>query len=178
MLIIKSIETKNGKQWPEINLSNISTVCVDGPSGSGKSLYFNELINLHFNEDLFKGNSIVYIPQVPSTFNGSIKDNITLYRNFSEKRLELLCGKLNFSHIDLQAKIYDKGLPLSGGELQRLVVIRALLCQPDIIIADETTSAMDLELALSVHKELMSNSSVFLFSSHHDKLKALSDIRI
>lgn len=175
---IKSITTANGRTWPSISLDEPSVICVDGASGSGKTLFFNELIKLHFKENIFYGSHVVYIPQSPTTFRGSIIDNITLYRNFCPNRLAMLCENFGFGHVDLGAEIFDKGFPLSGGELQRLIIVRALLCSPEVILADETTSAMDLELATSVHKQLIENSKILFFSSHHDSLKLLSDIKI
>lgn len=175
MIKIQSVIVENNKEWPELILHDGDVVCVDGDSGSGKSLYLNKLLNLYLNDLAFCGKTLAFVPQKPTTFCGTIKDNITLYRDYSDDRLEYLSNMFYFSSMDLNSMLFDQGHPLSGGELQRLVVIRALLCEPDVIIADEITSAMDLSLAKKIHNELINNSSNLIFTSHHNDLKVMSN---
>jgi len=69
--------------------------------------------------------------------------------------------------------IYEMPFELSGGEQQRIVIARALLNSPDIILADEPTGNLDNETAFSLVKLLMditSNGTGIIMATHHHDL--------
>jgi len=128
-------------------------ICIVGPSGSGKSTLF-ELIsqNLKPNSGTIHTSSFSQIFQDPYTsfhptykIINQIKDVASLenYQNF--------CRELNLD-IELLDK---KPHQLSGGQLQRCSILRAILMKPSLILADEPTSALDNITQLEVMKLLV-----------------------
>lgn len=138
---------------------------IVGPSGAGKSTLIDILMGLNLPErgSVFVDNkplkdevilslreSISYVPQDPFLFNASIRDNLLIVKpEASEKDI---WKALEFAIADqfvkdlpqgLDTLIGDRGTKISGGERQRLVLARAILKQPSILILDEATSALD-----------------------------------
>jgi ATP-binding cassette, subfamily B, bacterial len=146
-----------------------------GPSGSGKSTIVNLLLRLY---DVSEGvieingknikdynildfrNHIGYVSQDPFVFHASIRDNIFFGENFQEHEL-IRAAKLAHIHDFIgtlpqgyDTIIGDLGLTLSGGEKQRIVIARAMIRQPDLLILDEATSALDNESESIVQKAI------------------------
>ena len=61
MIKIQSVIVENNKEWPELILHDGDVVCVDGDSGSGKSLYLNKLLNLYLNDLAFCGKTLAFV---------------------------------------------------------------------------------------------------------------------
>lgn len=147
-----------------IVLKKGSVTAVVGPSGAGKSTLTSLLLRLYDTEhgqillndiDLKKYSvgtvldHIGYVGQEPFVFNGSISDNITFGISYSDDEIKR-AASLAHAH-DFIMKLPDKydtvigdrGMKLSGGEKQRLVIARAMIRKPEILILDEATSSLD-----------------------------------
>ncbi len=149
-----------------ITIKRKSITALIGPSGSGKSTIVSILLRLYDPTDgevLINGNnlkeydiykfrdSIGYVSQDPFIFHGTIRENITFGKNYSEIEIIESC-KLARVHdfIALLPHGYDTivgdlGNTLSGGEKQRIVIARAMIRRPDLLILDEATSSLDNE---------------------------------
>ena len=138
---------------------------IVGPSGAGKSTLIDILMGLNLPERgsvlvdnkllkeevvLSLRQSISYVPQDPFLFNGSVRDNLLMVKpEASEgeiwKALEFAIADQFIKDLPqgLDTVIGDRGTKISGGERQRLVLARAILKQPSVLILDEATSALD-----------------------------------
>lgn len=145
-------------------ISSKNFISIIGSSGSGKSTIFNlfsrilkqdegailiDGINIENFEkkDYFK--NIAFISQEPYVFNDTIKNNICDDLPYNKKKfkkvLDITNAKnfINLLNNDENIKIGERGLKVSGGQLQRLVLCRALYKEPSILFLDEATSALD-----------------------------------
>jgi peptide/nickel transport system ATP-binding protein len=131
-------------------------VSIVGSSGSGKSTLF-ELIsgNLKPQNGEIKKKKISSIYQDPySSFHPSfkiieqIKDVVDIDLKSFDKNLDEKINSLSLN----KEFLYKKPHELSGGQLQRCSILRALLMQPDLLLVDEATSALDNIAALNVMK--------------------------
>lgn len=166
-------------------------LAIMGPSGSGKSTLMKILGLLDkkfdgsytfldkeissFSDDAlskFRNEKIGFVFQDFNLIKRlSIKENIEipmLYRGFSikdtkDKVIELL------KKVNLDSKINKYPTELSGGQQQRISIARALINNPDIIIADEPTGALDSHTSkeiMGMFKELNSEGITIILITH------------
>ena len=145
---------------------------IVGSSGSGKSTLF-ELIsgNLKPLKGQINTKSISSIYQDPySSFHPSfkiieqIKDVVNLNDIDFENELNIFCKELSLQKNFLDKKPHE----LSGGQLQRCSILRALLMKPSLLLVDEPTSALDNVIAYEVMKLLVKylNNCAILLITH------------
>ncbi|GAA1834153.1 ATP-binding cassette domain-containing protein [Luedemannella flava] len=146
-------------------------VLVVGPVGSGKSSLLRALAGivhhtgqLRWNGDpvnepevFLRPNQVGYVAQLPRVLSGTIADNIRLGR---EVDAEDAVSTAQLEH-DLAAAggglglvIGHKGTRLSGGQLQRLALARALAPRTELLIADDVSSALDVTTELDLWRAL------------------------
>lgn len=157
-------EGKNALENINFTINKGETIGVVGKTGSGKTTFIKQLLRLYpINENTLlldgKGieryydysvrDKIGYAPQEYQLFSKSIKENVLFYRYEQEDRLEEVLEqadiKKDISRFkdDVDTLVGENGLSLSGGQKQRLGIARALLSNPEILILDDSLSAVD-----------------------------------
>ena len=140
------------------------TIGVVGKTGSGKTTFIKQLLRLYpieKNTLLFDGKGIEryydytvrekigYAPQEYQLFSKSIKENVLFFRYDLEDRLDEVLEQADIKKDISRFKdgidtlVGENGLSLSGGQKQRLGIARALLSNPEILILDDSLSAVD-----------------------------------
>ena len=161
-----------------LTLNKGEVVTILGPSGSGKSTLL-ELIanNLSPISGEIKKASFSQIFQDPYS---SFHPTYTIEEQIADVALldgiDTLCKQMNFEQKLLKKRAYE----LSGGQLQRASILRALLMKPKLLLADEPTSALDNLIQLDVMKLLLKtlNSVGILMITHDEELAKWCSDRI
>ncbi|RCX14348.1 putative ABC transport system ATP-binding protein [Anaerobacterium chartisolvens] len=136
-------------------------ISIVGPSGSGKSTFLklcNNLISPAAGSIMYKGKnineynptelrkSIAYCFQTPCLFGDMVIENIKFPFSIRNAKLDQNRASELFSLFHMSSDYLDKGVRnLSGGEKQRIALIRNLLFKPEALLLDEITSALDTD---------------------------------
>jgi ATP-binding cassette subfamily B protein len=166
-------------------------VFLKGPSGSGKSTICNMLA---YPKDIIDGTikigginradyslgttlkTILYVGQNEKLITGTIRDNILSFRSVSDEDFEKVVRicKLE-SIVEKRPNRYDSIINamqnnLSGGELQRIILARALLKQAKILILDEALSEVNFDLELDIIEDIKKYypTNTLIYVSHKD----------
>lgn len=169
-------------------LVNLVPRFYDATEGSvlidGKNVKDYSLNDLH--------NKIGYISQKAVMFSGTVESNITLGDYIKEPTKEDMLNAIDMAQAsdfvtgeeDLQKPIAQGGLNVSGGQKQRLSIARALLREPEILIFDDTFSALDYKTDKKLRKNIeqkMKNSTCLIVAQrigtikNADKIVVLED---
>ena len=173
---------------PQIDKGSIIT--IKGPSGSGKSTLLSiigTLDNADSGELLINGISIKENTNIDKLRNKSIGFVFQFHNLISELTLEenvslpKMIAKEQwdkdelielFEYFDLKDRMNSFPNDLSGGEKQRVAVMRAIINNPSIIIADEPTGNLDKENALkmmSLFQKLNTEKKLTIIIATHDE---------
>lgn len=167
------------------NLDNVSfslkkgeSLGIIGATGSGKTTLISLLMRFYdVNEGciLIDGKDIRSFPQDElhsmfgvafqndTIFEDTVLENINLGRGLDKKQIENAAEHAGIAgHIESMEKGYDsavaiKGANLSGGQKQRLLIARALADNPQILILDDSSSALDYKTDASVRRAIAQN---------------------
>lgn len=141
------------------------TIGIVGPSGSGKSTILRQLLR-DFNptsgdilingEDFTKlkmedvRNLVGYVPQSDILFSGTLSENLDIGNNHSDVQTKYsamyvadMGHDINRMESGIETELGEGGAGLSGGQKQRLSIARAILKNPQILLLDDSLSAVD-----------------------------------
>ena len=154
------------------------TIGVVGKTGSGKTTFIKQFLHLYSIEEntlLLDGKGIEryydysvrdkigYAPQEYQLFSKSIKENVLFYRYDLEDKLEDVLEQADIKKDISRFKdgidtlVGENGLSLSGGQKQRLGIARALLSNPEILILDDSLSAVDSNTEKTIIENIKKN---------------------
>lgn len=202
--IDKDYKLDGGELYHALKDINVSfkkgeLVSIIGESGSGKSTLMNVIGGLdsdftgkllsngenigEYSEkqlDEYRKNKIGFIFQ---SFNLiphlSILDNVTIAMTLSNVSKEERVKRAEeiLEQVGLKQHIHKKPNQLSGGQKQRVAIARALINDPDMIIADEPTGALDSETTdqvLKIIEDIAKRGKLVIMVTHSDKVAAHS----
>jgi ATP-binding cassette subfamily C protein len=152
-------------------------VALMGPSGAGKSTIADLLCKVlsptqgsitrsspkSDKASVEEAGGVSYVPQRPGLVSGSILDNVALAEDSSTIDRDRALGALRLAHLEHLILELPEGLDtplgklqdgLSGGQIQRLGLARALYAKPGLLVMDEATSALDAESEAEIQKAL------------------------
>ena len=194
IIVLKNINLK-------INKGEL--VSLTGPSGSGKStlLHIIALLDQPTSGEVFfkkksfsksddderdlvrkKGISIIYQQNnLLSDFTALENVIIPLVNNGYEWNEAARKATKILSLVNLSKRVDHFPTELSGGEQQRVAVARALITEPDLILADEPTGSLDRKTAneiFSLFTKLKSKNRAILYATHNRELSNRADYKL
>ena len=163
-------------------------ISVVGKSGSGKStllklfanlispafgaIYFDNKSYLEYDPVLLR-RSIGYCPQLPYLFGATVYDNLIFPSNIRKEKFNKSKITSLLENLKLDKSFLDRNVDsLSGGEKQRIVLIRSVVFPPKILLLDEVTSALDdenKEIFDNFIKELNGQGITIIAITHDEK---------
>lgn len=161
-------------------------VSIVGPSGSGKSTFLklcSHLISPTSGDIRFHDNSVLdinpidwrqriaYCFQAPHLFGDTVLDNLIYPYEIRKVPVDRDYITSRFRRFHMDESYLDRPVStLSGGEKQRIALIRSLLFQPEILLLDEATSALDEEntdIVEKVIQDLHQEGMTILWVTHN-----------
>ena len=171
-----------GKETPYV-LENINfemkageVVAIVGQSGSGKTTLAKLLVgfypptegkiyvdgyDLNLVDKEYYRAQIGYVMQNNLLFSGTIADNIALGDENPDRRRVIETAKMSDAHgfisnmpLGYEQIVGERGVGLSGGQMQRICIARALYNDPRLLILDEATSALDTQSESNIMKNM------------------------
>ena len=192
--------TQHALNGVSVNFRKNEFVAILGPSGSGKTTFLNIIGGLDrydsgdliingkttadFTEsdwDAYRNNSIGFIFQSYNLITHlSIVDNVEMGMTLSGVEPEVKHKKAleALERVGLKDHIHKKPNQLSGGQMQRVAIARALANDPDIILADEPTGALDTETSkqiMDLIKEIAADKLVIMVTHNPDLANEYAD---
>jgi ATP-binding cassette subfamily C protein len=153
-----------------------SQTALMGPSGAGKSTIADMLcllltpssgrvfqINNSSKLERAISGRVSYVPQKPGMISGTILENVALGVEPESVDREEVISALQAAHLGTLIKELPEGIDtslgklkdsLSGGQMQRLGLARAIFSKPNLLVMDEATSALDAESESEIQKTL------------------------
>ena len=192
---VTASETVNALKGIDLSFRQKEFVSILGPSGCGKTTLLNLIGGLdHYTSgdliiagrstslykdrdwDVYRNHRIGFIFQsynlIPhQTVLGNVELALTIAGISKEERVRR--AKLALDRVGLSDKYYKRPNQLSGGQCQRVAIARALVNDPEILLADEPTGALDtvtsrqiMDLIKEISGERLDRKSTRLNSSH------------
>lgn len=184
--------THPGQDGPTLDIENLNVaagarLAVVGETGSGKSTLVAVLAGIvQFEGDVRVGaRGVAPVFQETFLFGTSLRENLLFgeARNPAEIRAALdIAGASEF--VDqladgIETIVGERGVGLSGGQRQRLALARALLAGRDVLVLDDTTSALDPETETLVMSNLLSQlggSTLIVIASRPSTVAMIDDV--
>lgn len=160
---------------------------IKGVSGAGKSTLMNLLAKTYDNYEgeIFVDNveyrnisdkdfhdKVSFIYQDVFLFEDTIRNNITLYKDIPEERIEFAISAcdletlINDKKLGLMEVLQENGKNLSGGQRQRISIARAIAKKSEVLFVDEGTSSLNEDLGREIEKVFLSLSQTVIAISH------------
>ncbi len=180
-------------------------IAIMGPSGVGKTTIIDTIMGLIKPESgfikvdgrfIYKDNtffnlkewqqSITHVPQNVYLLDKTIKQNITLNdknNKFSEKRLKEVCKVtfldefINKLPNGIETEVGERGSLLSGGQIQRIGIARAIINKSPLIVLDEATSALDKNIEEKILRNIKNYcaDSALIMITHRKESASICD---
>mgnify|MGYP001218112390 FL=1 len=196
----KSIKVLNDISF---NFEPGKTYSITGPSGSGKSTLLNLLSlidnpttgSIEISKNKIKTNNKIKNDLIRAKKIGIIYQDKNLLSDFTalenvylpnlliskEKQKSIELAKKLIKNLGMSHRIKHFPNELSGGENQRIAIARALINNPDIILADEPTGSLDSDNAKLIFKilfNLKNKNRIIIFATHNRYFANMADCKI
>jgi ATP-binding cassette subfamily B protein len=190
-------DSTNGIEGINVHLKRNTLTVVTGRIGSGKTTLLRAMLGLlplesgeiRWNETILTspGDFLVpprcsYTAQVPRLFSNTLRNNILLGLNRSDDeiykatKLAVMDRDLEQLDDDLETMVGARGVKLSGGQAQRTAAARMFIREPELVVFDDLSSALDVETESQLWERIFANNNMTcLVVSHRRPLLRRAD---
>ncbi len=188
----------NGIEDISLKIKRGSLTVITGRIGSGKTTLLRTLLGLlpadsgeiRWNEQVIPDASNFFVPprcaytaQVPRLFSNSLRNNILLGMNKSDDeiykatKLAVMDRDLEILDDNLETMVGSRGVKLSGGQAQRTAAARMFIREPELVVFDDLSSALDVETEKQLWERIFETGSELtcLVVSHRRPLLRRAD---
>ncbi len=188
-----SFESKKIFQNLNLEISRGEKIGIVGPTGSGKSTLINILLGIlksnsgkisindqNINSDNLLNemkNFVAIIPQTASVLEDTISNNIILGDIYDQKKLDEILEKslvskfVDNKNLSINDNIHGSTQNLSGGQIQRILIARALYKQPKVLIIDEGFNQLDNETEKQILDRILEIKDLIIIFVYHNFLR-------
>ncbi|MFC7328651.1 ABC transporter ATP-binding protein [Marinactinospora rubrisoli] len=189
----RGLATRHGLHGVDLEIRRGTLTVVTGAVGSGKTTLLRALLGLepltagaiHWNGAPVAdpGGTLVprraaYVGQVPRLFSATLRENLLLGWPAAGigRAVELAAFERDLAALPdgLDTPVGPGGVRLSGGQIQRVTVARALLRSPDLLVVDDLSSALDAETEQRLWDRVIGTATL-LVASHRPAVLARAD---
>ena len=200
----KSEEGERVLQNLSFKINKGETIGILGATGSGKTSLVNLISRFYdategevlvdnvnvkdFDLNTLREEKVTMVLQRAELYSGTIKDNILWGKKDATNEEVIVASKIAQAHDFISdfengydTVVAEKGASLSGGQKQRISIARALIRKPEILIFDDSTSALDLKTEANLYKALheeMSDTTVVIIAQRVASVKNADKIII
>ncbi len=185
--------TDRGVHGVDLTLAPGSVTVVTGRVGAGKSTLVQALLGLlPADEGEIRWNGVAlaepgeffvppraaYLPQVPRLFSGTLRENIVLGADGAlDRSVELAAFGPDLAGLPdgLETVIGPRGVRLSGGQIQRVATARMILRDPELMVVDDMSNALDVDTERELWASLVATGRTVLAVSNRHELVAAAD---
>ncbi len=190
-------ESTNGIDGVNLNIKRNTLTVVTGRIGSGKTTLLRTLLGLlplesgqiRWNGELVTSPGDFFIPprcaytaQVPRLFSNTLRNNILLGLNRSDDdiyratKLAVMDRDLEQLEDNLETMVGARGVKLSGGQAQRSAAARMFVREPELVVFDDLSSALDVETESQLWERIFEKQNLtYLVVSHRRPLLRRAD---
>lgn len=187
----------NGIDDISLKIKRNTLTVITGRIGSGKTTLLRALLGLlplesgeiKWNDQLLisPGDFLIpprcaYTAQVPRLFSNTLRNNILLGMNksddeiYSATKLAVMDRDLEILEDNLETMVGSRGVKLSGGQAQRTAAARMFIREPELVVFDDLSSALDVETESQLWERIFSNNKMTcLVVSHRRPLLKRAD---
>lgn len=173
-----------------LDINKNDLLIIRGDSGAGKSTLLkllNRFCDCTDGNILFNGrnlneykidalrSSVIYFPQLPVIIDGTVKDNLSFpfaFRSHKNREYSQEKARKWLDYFQLDIPLDHNALELSIGQKQRIVLIRSMLLEPEVLLLDEPGSALDSNnkklIEQKIESLIVSSGITVLMATHSE----------
>jgi ATP-binding cassette, subfamily B, bacterial len=190
-------DSTNGIEGVNLTLRRGTLTVVTGRIGSGKTTLLRTLLGLlpieggevRWNDEIINSPGDFFVPprcsytaQVPRLFSNTLRNNILLGLDrhddaiYRSTKLAVMDRDLEELDDDLETMVGARGVKLSGGQMQRAAAARMFIREPELLVFDDLSSALDVETEHQLWERIFAeNGKTCLVVSHRRPLLRRAD---
>ena len=165
-----------------LEVKNNDFITIVGPNGAGKSILLECLMGTFIpNSGSIKRKKNISIGYIPQNFNleKSIPISVRRFLNLNQKFLQVNLDKA-IEETGILSILNSNLATLSGGELQKVLLARSLLSNPELLILDEPAQNLDIKSQLNFYNllnEIFENRNLSILMVSHDLHMVMASTR-